>query len=221
MRNPISKLTVVLIILCVAIFIGCRDREEEEVVVATPTPTVKPQTKTTPAPKGAPSPAAESSASRGQISEIKGDAVTVKDQMGNTNTFKLSDPETVIALKVGDSVAISIHKLDSGLINETTGTVTVVTGDNLTVEDDAGSRYTFKVTDPKIMENFTPGSKITIRVEKTEAATDAETDAGTMGTEGTPMPNTTPAPNATTAPTTAPAPTTTTTPTPTVTPNPQ
>ena len=218
MRNPISKLTVVLVILFVAVFIGCRDREEEEVVVATPTPTIKPQLKTTPTPKEIPSPAAaESSASRGEISEIKGDTVTIKDQMGNTNTFKLSEPETIIALKVGDSVAISIHKLDSALINETTGIVTVVTGNNLTVEDDAGSTYTFKVTDPKMMENFTPGSKVTIRVEKTETATDTEAGAGTGGTGGTPMPNTT----ATPAPKTTPGPTTTTTPNPTATPKPQ
>ena len=216
MRNRISNLTVILVILCVAVFIGCRDREEEEVVVATPTPTIKPQLKTTPMPKEIPSPAAaESSTSRGEISEIKGDTVTIKDQMGNTNTFKLSEPETIIALKVGDSVAISIHKLDSALINETTGIVTVVTGDNLTVEDDAGSTYTFKVTDPKMMENFTPGSKVTIRVEKTETATDTEAGAGTGGTEGTPMPKTTPAPK------TTPGPTTTTTPTPTATPKPQ
>lgn len=216
MRNPMSKLTVVLLILCVAVFIGCRDREEEEVVVATPTPTIKPQLKTTPMPKEILSPAAaESSTSRGEISEIKGDSVTIKDQMGNTNTFKLSDPETVMALKVGDSVAISIHKLDSGLINEATGIVTAVTGDNLTVEDDAGSEYTFKVTDPKMMEDFTPGSKVTIRVEKTETATDTDAGAGTGGTEGTPMPKTTPAPK------TTPGPKTTTTPTPTATPKPQ
>lgn len=207
MRNPISKLTVVLVILFVAVFIGCRDREEEEVVVATPTPTIKPQLKTTPTPKEIPSPAAaESSASRGEISEIKGDTVTIKDQMGNTNTFKLSDPETMIALKVGDSVAISIHKLDNDLINETTGIVTVVTGDNLTVEDDVGSTYTFKVTDPKVMENMTPGSKVTIRVEKTEATIDTEKITGEEGTEGTAAPKTTAAPTTTPAPTVTPKP---------------
>jgi hypothetical protein len=224
MRNCISTLTVVLVILLAAVFIGCRDGEEEEVVVATPTPTIKPQHETTPAPKKMPSPAAaESSTTTGQISETKGDTVSVKDQMGNTNTFKLSDPEVGAALKVGDNVAISIQKLESRLINETTGIVSVVTGNNLTVEDQVGSKYTFHVTDPKMMERMTPGSRVIIRVEKAEAQANAETTPNTEGTDVTPIPKATVAPTTTPMATTTPLPKTTpaNTPTPTAVPKPQ
>lgn len=195
-----SKLTVFLIILCVTVFIGCRNREEEK-VVATPSPTTKPQLKATPTPKEIPSPAAvEPSTSMGEIAEIKGDSVIIKDKLGNTNSFKLSDPETLQGLNVGDSVAINIHKLERGLINETTGIVTAIEGNNLTVEDNLASTYTFKVTDSKMLENLSVGNKVTIKLEKAEAATDTDEGMGTEGAEATPAPKTTPTPNPTITP---------------------
>lgn len=137
----------------------------------------------------------------GEVTEVKGDTVTIKDEMGKTNTFKLSDSETPERVNVGDTMSINIRKLDSGFVSMFTGKVTDIKDNTLTIQDKTGGTYSFKITDSKALENIKAGDMVSVKVQKHEEMKEVkDTPLPETTPDVTPQPTTTPNPKVTPSP---------------------
>lgn len=143
----------------------------------------------------------------GEITEIEGNTIELKNEIGKTNSFKLADPEAVKGLKVGDKVAIHLYKFDESkststnagkFISTVRGKVTKVEANTLTLQDETGTTHSLDVAHATMLQGLKAGDSVVVGLQRVEAT-------ATPSPATTPVPETSPMGTPTRSPNPSPA----------------